>query len=70
MIEAEGWKAGADGIYEKDGQRLALTMYTNSGNKGREALLQGEGDLRFTRRGLLAPVESAKGPYGIVTAPK
>jgi peptide/nickel transport system substrate-binding protein len=40
MIEAEGYKTGADGIYEKDGQRLALTMYTNSGNKGREALLQ------------------------------
>ena len=40
MIEAEGYTQGADGIYEKDGQRLALTMYTNSGNKGREALLQ------------------------------
>lgn len=40
MIEAEGYALGADGIYEKDGQRLALTMYTNSGNKGREALLQ------------------------------
>ena len=40
MIEAEGWTAGADGIYEKDGQRLAFTMYTNSGNKVRETLLQ------------------------------
>ena len=40
MIEAEGWKPGADGIYEKDGQRLAFTMYTNSGNKVRETLLQ------------------------------
>ncbi|MGE3271890.1 MAG: ABC transporter substrate-binding protein [Chloroflexota bacterium] len=40
MIEAEGYTAGADGIYQKDGQRLALTMMTNSGNKTREALLQ------------------------------
>jgi peptide/nickel transport system substrate-binding protein len=40
LIEAEGWTAGADGIYEKDGQRLAMTMMTNSGNKVRETLLQ------------------------------
>ena len=40
MIEAEGWTAGADGIYEKDGQRLAFTMLTNSGNKVRENVLQ------------------------------
>lgn len=40
LIEAEGWTAGPDGIYEKSGQRLELTMVTNSGNKTREALLQ------------------------------
>ena len=40
MIEAEGWTAGPDGIYEKDGQRLEFTMVTNSGNKVRETLLQ------------------------------
>jgi peptide/nickel transport system substrate-binding protein len=40
LIEAEGWAAGPDGIYEKGGQRLELTMVTNSGNKTREALLQ------------------------------
>jgi peptide/nickel transport system substrate-binding protein len=40
MIEAEGYTAGPDGIYQKDGQRLEMTMVTNSGNKVRETLLQ------------------------------
>ncbi|MCC7372786.1 MAG: hypothetical protein IT306_30520 [Chloroflexi bacterium] len=40
MIEAEGYTQGPDGVYQKDGQRLALTMLTNSGNKIRETLLQ------------------------------
>ena len=40
LIESDGWTMGADGIYQKGGERLSLTMVTNSGNKTREALLQ------------------------------
>jgi peptide/nickel transport system substrate-binding protein len=40
LLEQDGWALGADGIYEKNGQRLAFTMETNSGNKIRETLLQ------------------------------
>ncbi len=40
LLEQDGWTLGADGIYEKAGQKLEFTMVTNSGNKGREALLQ------------------------------
>lgn len=40
LIEADGWTAGPDGVYTKGGQRLELTMLTNSGNKVRETLLQ------------------------------
>ncbi len=40
LLEADGWTRGADGIYARDGQRLELTMVTNSGNKARETLLQ------------------------------
>jgi len=40
LLEADGWTMGADGVYEKNGQRLEFTMLTNSGNKVREAMLQ------------------------------
>ncbi|MFN8632446.1 MAG: ABC transporter substrate-binding protein [Chloroflexota bacterium] len=40
LIESDGWTMGADGIYQKGGERLSLTIVTNSGNKTREALLQ------------------------------
>jgi peptide/nickel transport system substrate-binding protein len=40
LLEQDGWTLGADGIYEKNGQRLEFTMVTNSGNKVRETLLQ------------------------------
>jgi peptide/nickel transport system substrate-binding protein len=36
MLDAAGWKAGADGVREKNGRKLAFTVYTNSGNKVRE----------------------------------
>jgi peptide/nickel transport system substrate-binding protein len=40
ILEQDGWAMGADGIYQKGGQRLEFTMETNSGNKTRETLLQ------------------------------
>lgn len=40
LIEADGWRKGTDGVYAKDGQRLAFEIVTNSGNIAREALLQ------------------------------
>jgi peptide/nickel transport system substrate-binding protein len=40
ILEQDGWTMGADGIYQKDGQRLEFTIETNSGNKTRETLLQ------------------------------
>ncbi|MEX1158103.1 MAG: peptide-binding protein [Thermomicrobiales bacterium] len=39
LLDEAGWVEGADGIREKDGQRLAFTMYTNAGNLVRESYL-------------------------------
>jgi peptide/nickel transport system substrate-binding protein len=36
LLDEAGWKVGADGIREKDGQRLSLKFQTTSGNKLRE----------------------------------
>ncbi len=36
MLEAAGWKKGADGIREKDGVKLKFTMSTTAGAKARE----------------------------------
>jgi peptide/nickel transport system substrate-binding protein len=33
LLDEAGWKAGADGIREKDGKKLSFTMYTFSGDK-------------------------------------
>jgi len=40
LIKQAGYAKGADGIYQKDGKPLQITMLTNSGNKVRETLLQ------------------------------
>lgn len=37
LLEAAGWKKGADGIRAKDGKRMSFTLWTNAGNKIREA---------------------------------
>ncbi|MDQ3525902.1 MAG: ABC transporter substrate-binding protein, partial [Chloroflexota bacterium] len=39
LLEDAGWVAGADGIREKDGQRMSFSMNTNAGNQVREAYL-------------------------------
>ena len=39
LMEA-GWKPGADGIFMKDGHRLAFSITTTAGNKIREAIGQ------------------------------
>ena len=36
MLEAAGWKKGADGIREKNGVKLQFTMSTTAGSKARE----------------------------------
>ncbi len=36
LLDDAGWKAGADGIREKDGQKLRLKYQTTTGNKLRE----------------------------------
>jgi peptide/nickel transport system substrate-binding protein len=36
MLDEAGWVEGADGVREKDGQRLAFEIYTNAGNEIRE----------------------------------
>jgi peptide/nickel transport system substrate-binding protein len=36
MLEAAGWKKGADGIREKNGVKLEFTMSTTAGSKARE----------------------------------
>jgi peptide/nickel transport system substrate-binding protein len=40
LLEQDGWTKGADGVYEKGGQRLEFTIITQAGHKPREALLQ------------------------------
>ena len=40
LINEAGYTRGADGIYERDGKPLQITIMTNSGNKVRETLLQ------------------------------
>ncbi len=40
MLQADGWAKGDDGIYAKDGQKLAFSLLTNSGNAVREAFIQ------------------------------
>uniref|UniRef100_A0A7C3AQL2 Solute-binding protein family 5 domain-containing protein n=1 Tax=Thermorudis sp. TaxID=1969470 RepID=A0A7C3AQL2_9BACT len=36
LLDQAGWTPGPDGIRQKNGQRLAFTIYTNAGNKIRE----------------------------------
>lgn len=38
MLDEAGWKAGADGIREKDGVKAKFTLITNQGNTRREAV--------------------------------
>jgi peptide/nickel transport system substrate-binding protein len=35
LLAEAGWKSGADGILEKDGQRFSFTLITNNGNEAR-----------------------------------
>ncbi|MFN8473440.1 MAG: peptide-binding protein [Anaerolineae bacterium] len=37
LLDAAGWKKGADGIREKDGKKMSFTCWTNAGNKVRES---------------------------------
>jgi peptide/nickel transport system substrate-binding protein len=39
LLDDAGWVEGSDGVREKDGQRLAFTMYADSGNPTSEAYL-------------------------------
>jgi peptide/nickel transport system substrate-binding protein len=40
MLQDDGWSKGEDGIYAKDGQRLAFSIETNSGNPVRDTFIQ------------------------------
>ncbi|MDW3206696.1 MAG: peptide ABC transporter substrate-binding protein [Alphaproteobacteria bacterium] len=40
LLKAAGWEAGADGIREKDGQRLTIPFQTTAENKTRELVQQ------------------------------
>jgi peptide/nickel transport system substrate-binding protein len=40
LLQDDGWAKGDDGIYAKDGQKLAFTLLTNSGNATRETFTQ------------------------------
>ncbi|MFN8496759.1 MAG: ABC transporter substrate-binding protein [Anaerolineae bacterium] len=37
LLDAAGWKKGADGIREKDGKKMSFQCWTNAGNKVRES---------------------------------
>src|SRR5438270_5534685 len=38
-LDDTAWKAGPDGIRTKDGKRFSITLWTNAGNKIREAII-------------------------------
>ncbi|MBV9576992.1 MAG: hypothetical protein JO057_00230, partial [Chloroflexi bacterium] len=40
LLQDDGWAKGDDGVYAKDGQKLAFTITTNSGNAMREMFVQ------------------------------
>jgi len=39
LLDGAGWVAGSDGVRAKDGKKLQFTIWTNAGNKNREALI-------------------------------
>ena len=39
LLDAAGWKVGADGIREKDGKRLSFRLSANTGNAVKEQLV-------------------------------
>jgi peptide/nickel transport system substrate-binding protein len=39
LLDEAGWKPGPDGIRVKDGKRMSFTLWTNAGNKIREAII-------------------------------
>ena len=39
MLDEAGWRPGTDGVREKNGKKLAFTVYTNAGNKVRETFI-------------------------------
>jgi peptide/nickel transport system substrate-binding protein len=39
LLDEAGWKPGSDGIREKNGKKLAFTIYTNAGNQVRQAFV-------------------------------
>jgi peptide/nickel transport system substrate-binding protein len=40
LLQDDGWTKGDDGIYAKNGQKLAFSIMTNSGNSARETFIQ------------------------------
>src|SRR5207248_5782297 len=40
LLRDDGWTKGDDGIYAKDGQKLAFSITTNAGNVIRETFIQ------------------------------
>jgi peptide/nickel transport system substrate-binding protein len=44
MLQDDGWSKGDDGIYAKDGQKLAFSILTNSGNPVRQAFIKSAAD--------------------------
>jgi len=44
LLQDAGWSKGDDGVYAKDGTRLAFSIVTNSGNPLRDALVQAAAD--------------------------
>lgn len=40
LLTQAGWKAGSDGILEKDGRKFEITLYTTEGNPTRQAVAE------------------------------
>jgi peptide/nickel transport system substrate-binding protein len=40
LLTEAGWKAGSDGVLEKDGRKFEVTMYTTEGNPTRKAVAE------------------------------
>ena len=52
LIEASGWTKGSDGIYEKDGKKLATVVAVRAGRPNRSAFMQLLGDQVKTNCGM------------------
>jgi len=66
LLDEAGWKVGADGVREKDGQKLSLRTYGFAGTLNREMLEAMQGDLRKVGVDLKVEIHDATVIWGLL----